>query len=83
MKCEFCSNQEIEDEEHFLFRCEFNKELRREFMQKLKDGSNEADFDESNVQLLWENIFEKRPRQSSRYVILAFENRRNRLYKRR
>ena len=77
--CEFCSNQTIEDEEHFLFKCELNRELRMKFMYTLQNRSTETISNESSSIILWKTLFEN-PRQSSRYIISAFENRRNHLY---
>ena len=75
--CEFCPNTEIDDEEHFLFKCELNKELKTKFISTLiRDRSTKCTFDYSTIQLFWKIIFENHPRLSSRYIISAFDNRR-------
>ena len=55
--CEFCSENAIEDEEHFLFRCDLYHDLRQKFIGKIIDEIRNVE-DEAAMARIWKHMFE-------------------------
>ncbi len=53
--CELRSANVIEDEEHFVFRCNLYHDLRQNFIREITDGIKEVQNDAEMVRL-WKNM---------------------------
>ena len=73
--CEFCTANEIENEEHFIFKCKLNEKSR-------VHQSIYSNISVSNYCEIWKTLFVKHPRQFGRFIISAYQNRKNEMYTR-
>ena len=75
--CEFCTSAEIEDEAHFLFRCENYTRQRDAFLNKIGIHHDIENISSPEFTRL---IFTSFPRQVSKYIISIFDIRKSQLY---
>ncbi len=73
--CQVCSSGSIENEAHFLFNCEFYHDYR----QSLETALN-VDFSIITLEEKFDKVF-RHPHSLSRYVLQAYQRRREKLYK--
>ena len=59
--CQLCASGEVENEEHFLLKCEINQELRQQFYDKIKELVSANHFYD-----ILESTFRDHPRQYSK-----------------
>lgn len=75
--CEFCDSKEIENEVHFVFKCDLYKDLRQAFLAKIPLGGRlNTEDTNANFKLL----FEQFPRQLGKFIKTAYDMRRKKLY---
>ncbi len=54
---EFCSENAIEDEEHFLIRCNLYHDLRQKFIGEITDENRNVEND-TEMARVWKHMFE-------------------------
>ena len=73
--CNMCKNNEIEDEEHFLYKCTFYSEEREQLYNKTKMSNQLNSTEKSKL------LFTQYVRQFAKYVKNIYIKRRNCIYK--
>ena len=72
--CSLCGGNEIEDECHFIFNCNFYHNEREILFKEICINSFENEFE------ALEFLMSEKIRQFARYIEAAFTKRKNRLY---
>ena len=78
--CQMCKTGEVEDEIHFLFKCERFKECRQLYMSKFAEKIER--FNEMSDQEKISTCFTSSPRQFGKYLSTIFQEHKNVQYKR-
>ena len=76
--CKICNNGEVEDEKHFLMKCEIYSDLRQSLFDKCKLKNNRFDTLSELDQFIY--IVNGQERDLADYIYLAWDRRRNCLY---
>lgn len=77
--CEMCNCNQVEDEKHFLFRCELYKDIRNSWYEKIERENSEFKNLDVNEKLKYVMNFNQK--STSNFICEAYEIRKNQLYR--
>ena len=75
--CKLCSNEEVEDEKHFLLKCPTYADIRSD---TFRESVSNPDFIAMSEQEQFVHLIKMFPRRTAKFIVRAYLRRRSTLY---